>query len=72
MLLLFFLQDMQYVNLIFSRFFRDVLKFLNGKILSFCVCHPCCQFLLQHESRLVVQWFIYCKKYSLIKQNKNY
>ena len=50
-------------------FFREISKFQNRSILKFCACHPCnqCVVLL-----FVIELLIYCKKYFLMKQNKNY
>ena len=50
-------------------FFREISKFQNHSILKFCACHPCnqCVVLL-----FVIELLIYCKKYFLTKQNKNY
>ena len=48
----------------------DISKLWNSNILSFCVCHSCYQYVLQHVPLLVVEMLIYCKKYFLIKHNK--
>ena len=50
----------------------DLLKFWNCSLLSFRVCNPCYQCVLQHGEMLVVESVTYCKKYCLIKKNKDY
>ena len=53
-------------------FFMDFLKFLNCSLLSFSICNPCYQCVLQIVQLLVVELTIFCKNYCLIKKNKNY
>ena len=48
--------------ILYFAFFRDILKLWIRNILSFCVCHPCYQCVLQYVPLLVVKLLIYCKK----------
>ena len=54
------------------KFFMKFLKFWNCSLLSFHICNPCYQCVLQHVQLLVVEFVTYCQKYSLIKRDKNH
>ena len=50
----------------------EFLKFWNCSLLNFHICNSCYQCVLQHLQLWVVELVTYCKKYCLIKKNKNY
>ena len=54
------------------KLFMEFLKLWNCWLLSFHICNSCYQCVLQHGQLLVVELVTYCKKYCLIKKNKNY
>ena len=52
--------------------FMEFLKFWNCSLLSFRIGNSCYQCVLQHVQLLVVELVTYCKKYCLVKKDKNY
>ena len=52
--------------------FHVVFNVLKLQSFKFRICNSCYQCVLQHVQLVVVELVTYCRKYCLIKRNKNY